>query len=104
MGLKTSPRQIMVALDKVVGMDMQHFLYMLQTGRYMNDARIVTAMNCGTIGEAVRVVADYGRFDAKTFKLISVAELKRKKWITPTAIKQAKQIKKYAETKTRIMR
>lgn len=103
MARKTSPRQIIVALDRVVGVDMHHFFYMLQTGRYINDGRIVRAMNCGTINEAIRVVSDYGMFDAKPLRKESVATLKKKKWITATAIAQAKKIKQYAETKTRIM-
>ena len=99
---KTSPRQVLCALDRVVGMDMRNFSHMLQTGRYINDYHIVRAMNTGTIGEAVRAVSDYGHFDAAVFAREGVPALKKKGYITPPAITRAKQIKKYAVTKTRI--
>ena len=85
-------------------MDMQNFFYMLSTGRYMNDARIVVAMNCGTIGEAVRCASDYGHFDASMCASESVKTLTSKGYITPTATKHAKQVKSLAGTKTRMMK
>lgn len=103
MAKKTEPRQILAALHKVVGMDMNTFLYMLQTGRYMNDARIVTAMNARTLGDAVRAVSDYGHLDGQMVASESIASLKKSGWITPTAVKRARLIKKYAETKARIL-
>ena len=100
---KTETRQILAALHKVVGMDMSKFSYMLQTGRYMNDARIVVAMNARTIGDAVRAVTDYGRMDAGMVEGENLPSLKKAGWITPTAIKRAWLVKTYADTETRIM-
>lgn len=102
MAKKTEPRQILAALHKVVGMDMSIFAYTLQTGRYMNDARIVVAMNARTIGDAVRAVGEYGQFDSHMVTSESLGSLKKSGWITPTAIKRARLIKKYASTKTLI--
>lgn len=103
MSRKTETRQILAAPHKVVGMDMSTFSYMLQTGRYMNDARIVVAMNSRTIGDATHAVYEYGQMDSRMVTRESVAALKKAGWITPTAIKRARLIKKYAETKSRIM-
>ena len=102
MARKTSTRQILCALHRVCGMDMTTFSYMLQTGRYINDPRITIALNARTIGDAVRAVSDYGHFDHMTFERESVAALKKAGYITPTAITRAKQIKRFADTKTLI--
>lgn len=103
MARKTTTKQIIVALHKVVEYDMQTFFYKLSTGRLINDARIVAVANCGTIGEFVRSVSDYGMFDHETMDHESVAALTEAGYITPTSITHAEQIKSLADQKTRIM-
>ena len=103
MARKTTTKQILTTLHKVVGCDMPTFFYNLSTGRLINDARIVEAANCGTIGEFTRAVSDYGMFDHKTMESESVAALTSAGYITPTATILAKRIKILADTETLIM-
>lgn len=58
-GVKTTDIQILLALDRVVGVDMRKFLYRFRSGRLWNDYDIMIALGGRNIEDAVESVEKY---------------------------------------------
>ena len=92
MGRKTTPVQILLALEKVCKVDMNNFRYKMQSGRLWNDYDIMKELGSSKLSYAIEEIGHYMGTYRASFAKESLAELKKKGWITPTAIAKAKRI------------
>ena len=92
MARKTTPTQVLLAMEHAVGVDMQNFKYRMGTGRCLYDGEIMELMGCpGWTAFKSEMRIYYNMKGSLAHE--SLETLKRKKYITPTAIKRARKIK-----------
>lgn len=91
MARKTTPTQVLFAMERVAGVDMQNFKYRMGTGRCLYDGEIMELMGCPgwtAYNSEMRAYADM----LGSFIEVDTATLKEKKYITATAIQKAVKI------------
>ena len=101
---KTAPVQILLAMEKILNVDMHDFRWKLVTGRLWHEYDIMITLGCNTLAE---VYIELGRYSATYRGMLlstSIKELTQKGWLTNTAISRAKRIKRIYQTETLILK
>lgn len=98
LGRKTNTMQILLALEKVHKININQFRYKMITGRLWNDYDITLELGCGKLTEVYDEINRY-MSTYRTLAKASISELKKKGWITPTAITKVKKIVNFMEMK-----